>query len=143
MSASAPVSVAILAFPASSASVIYGMYDLFMSAGRDWGLIVDNAPGPQLMRPMIVAAHPERLTVSNEVAIAAQYTLAHCPATDIVCVSDINIPPGTPLEGLFDDEIGDEDAGFFSRLFRREVNLTPAQYRRRFRGMRNMLESVV
>lgn len=105
MNASAPVRVAILAFPASSASVIYGMYDLFMSAGRDWGLIVDNAPGPLLMRPMIVAAHPERLTVSNEVAIAAQYTLTDCPATDIVCVSDINIPPGTPLEGLFDAEI--------------------------------------
>ena len=37
--------------------------------------------------------------------------------------------------------VGYEDAGFFSRLFRRKVNLTPAQYRRRFGSMRKMLEA--
>ena len=29
-------------------------------------------------------------------------------------------------------EVGYQDAGFFGRLFRRKVGLTPAQYRRRF-----------
>ena len=38
-----PANVAILAFPETTASVVYGMYDLFMSAGRDWGFIVDGA----------------------------------------------------------------------------------------------------
>ena len=47
----APVSVAILAFPETTASVMYGMYDLFMAAGRDWGFVVDGQPGPALMRP--------------------------------------------------------------------------------------------
>jgi transcriptional regulator GlxA family with amidase domain len=37
--------------------------------------------------------------------------------------------------------VGYEDAGFFSRLFRREVNLTPAQYRRRFGGLRRALQT--
>ena len=37
------------------------------------------------------------------------------------------------------NEVGYEDAGFFSRLFRRNVNLTPAQYRRRFGSMRRAL----
>ena len=37
------------------------------------------------------------------------------------------------------NEVGYEDAGFFSRLFRRKVNLTPAQYRRRFGAMRRAL----
>ena len=36
---------------------------------------------------------------------------------------------------------GYEDGGFFGRLFRRKVNLTPAQYRRRFGSMRRMLET--
>ena len=36
-------------------------------------------------------------------------------------------------------EIGYEDPGFFTRLFRRKVNLTPAQYRRRFGSMRRAL----
>ena len=38
MSNAAPVSVAILAYPEATASVVYGMYDLFRSAGRDWGM---------------------------------------------------------------------------------------------------------
>jgi transcriptional regulator GlxA family with amidase domain len=37
------------------------------------------------------------------------------------------------------NEVGYEDAAFFSRLFRRKVNLTPAQYRRRFGELRNNL----
>jgi len=34
------------------------------------------------------------------------------------------------------EEVGYDDAAFFGRLFRRNVNLSPAQYRRRFGGMR-------
>jgi len=34
---------------------------------------------------------------------------------------------------------GYEDPGFFTRLFRRKVSLTPAQYRRRFGAMRRAL----
>jgi transcriptional regulator GlxA family with amidase domain len=44
-----------------------------------------------------------------------------------------------PIEAIA-NEVGYEDAGFFSRLFKRNVNLTPAQYRRRFGGMRKTLE---
>jgi transcriptional regulator GlxA family with amidase domain len=37
------------------------------------------------------------------------------------------------------NDIGYEDAGFFSRLFRRQVGITPTAYRKRFGGMRRML----
>ena len=40
-----------------------------------------------------------------------------------------------PIEAIA-REVGYEDAGFFSRLFRRKVNLTPAQYRKRFGSLR-------
>jgi AraC-like DNA-binding protein len=45
-----------------------------------------------------------------------------------------------PIEGIA-NEVGYEDAGFFSRLFRRKVGLTPAQYRRRFGSLRRSLTS--
>jgi transcriptional regulator GlxA family with amidase domain len=45
-----------------------------------------------------------------------------------------------PIEAIA-NEVGYEDAGFFSRLFRRNVNLTPAQYRKRFGSMRRALEN--
>jgi transcriptional regulator GlxA family with amidase domain len=37
------------------------------------------------------------------------------------------------------NEVGYEDAAIFSRLFKRNVNLTPAKYRRRFGSMRKAL----
>lgn len=40
-------------------------------------------------------------------------------------------------------EVGYEDMSFFSRLFRREVGLTPGQYRRRFGALRRTLQSIV
>jgi transcriptional regulator GlxA family with amidase domain len=45
-----------------------------------------------------------------------------------------------PIEAIA-NEVGYEDSGFFSRLFRRKVNLTPAQYRRRFGAMRKALST--
>jgi transcriptional regulator GlxA family with amidase domain len=100
-----PVTIAILALPETTASVVYGMYDLFMSAGRDWGFIVDGRPGPQLIRPLIVAAQGGEVTVTNQIRIAAHMTLAESPPADIICVPEINVPPGEPLANRFTDEI--------------------------------------
>jgi transcriptional regulator GlxA family with amidase domain len=45
-----------------------------------------------------------------------------------------------PVEAVA-TEVGYEDAAFFGRLFRRKVGVTPAQYRKRFRGLRKALEA--
>lgn len=45
---------------------------------------------------------------------------------------------GAPLEAVA-GEVGYDDAAFFGRLFRRNVNLTAAQYRRRFGSLRAAL----
>ncbi len=42
---------------------------------------------------------------------------------------------GQPVE-IVAAEVGYEEAAFFSRLFRRKVGLTPAQYRRHFGSLR-------
>lgn len=101
-----PVTIAILAFPETTASVTYGMYDLFMSVGRDWGVIVDGRPGPALLRPLIVAKRPGALTAANGVEITPQFSIAECPTPDIVCVPELMVPPGESMEGRFADEIG-------------------------------------
>jgi transcriptional regulator GlxA family with amidase domain len=43
-----------------------------------------------------------------------------------------------PIEAIA-NAVGYEDAGFFGRLFKRKVSLTPVQYRRRFGAMRRAL----
>jgi transcriptional regulator GlxA family with amidase domain len=47
-----------------------------------------------------------------------------------------------PIEAIA-VEVGYQDASFFSRLFRRKVALTPAQYRRRFKPLSERLRSAV
>ena len=96
-----PVAIALLAFPESSASVVHGMYDVFMAVGRDWGAFTGGEPGPQLMQPIIVSAHEGAFVTDNGLQIVPQASLAECPATSLVCVPDLNVRPGEALEGRF------------------------------------------
>jgi transcriptional regulator GlxA family with amidase domain len=100
-----PTQIAILALPESSASVIYGLFDLFMSAGRDWGLIVDGEPGEQLMQPIVVAAQSQPFKAGNGVLVNPEAGLDDCPQVDVICVPEVLIPPSEPLEGRFIPEI--------------------------------------
>lgn len=100
-----PTTVAILAMPETTASVIYGMYDLFMSAGRDWGVIVDGRPGPQVMRPTIVSRHGESFVAVNDVRVTPQALLEDGVGADIVCVPELLVSPNEPIDGRFLEEI--------------------------------------
>jgi len=100
-----PVVIAILVFPETNASVIYGLYDLFRSAGRDWGAIIEGCPGPELIRPLLVARLGEPLEVNNDVCITPHTTLPECPAADIICVPEVNLPPEEHLAERYREEI--------------------------------------
>ncbi|MDP3586041.1 MAG: helix-turn-helix domain-containing protein [Thiobacillus sp.] len=97
--------VAFLVFPETSASVVYGMIDLVASAGRDWGVIVDGVAGPQLLSPLLVAREAGTVVVGNDVPIVAGVSLADCPPVEVICVPEVNLPPGTPLADRFAPEI--------------------------------------
>ena len=50
--------------------------------------------------------------------------------------------PSFPVEAVA-TEVGYEDArGFFSRLFRRQVGLTPGAYRKRFGALHKLLRGI-
>lgn len=105
MTTTAPVSVAILTYPETTASVVYGMYDLFAAVGRDWGFVVDGAPGPELMRPFIVSAQPGPIQAVNGVMIVPHAVLDQVPAAEIVCVPEVAVSPAESVAGRFDREI--------------------------------------
>ena len=100
-----PVSVRILAFPETTASVVYGIYDLFMSAGRDWGFVVDGRSGPGVMRPLVVSSQPGSFVAANDVRITPQAGLDQSGIADVICVPELAVPPGESLEGRFKEEI--------------------------------------
>ena len=100
-----PVNVAILAFPEATASVVYGMYDLFRSAGRDWGMIVEGRAGPELMRARVVSSRSGPFAAANGVRITPDDGLDSQPVPDIVCVPEIFISPGEPIGGRYAAEV--------------------------------------
>lgn len=100
-----PVNVAILAFAEATASVVFGMYDLFLSAGRDWGFIVEGRPGRSLLAPRVVAASDATFVAANGVRITPDVTFANAPRPAIVCVPEVMVPPGEPLAGRFTEQI--------------------------------------
>ncbi len=100
-----PTAVAILAFPETTASVVFGMYDLFASAGRDWGFVVSGEPGPELRRPAVVAARSGAFEAANRVTIAPHAALESAAGADIVCVPELAVPPGDDLGDRFAAEI--------------------------------------
>lgn len=100
-----PVSVGILVFPETTASVVYGMLDLFRSAGRDWGVVTEGRPGPELIRPWLVARGTDPLEICNGARVFPDHSLADCPPADIICVPEVSLPPDTPLAGRYAPEI--------------------------------------
>lgn len=100
-----PIKIAILVIPDASGSVVYGLYDLLKSAGLEWDIITKGRPGPELIRPLLVARKKGLVEIVNHVPVRAQFGLEECPAVDIVCVPEVNLPPGEPLAGRYAEEI--------------------------------------
>jgi transcriptional regulator GlxA family with amidase domain len=100
-----PARVAILTLPEVGASTVFGMYDLFMSAGRDWGLVVDGRPGDQLIVPRLVASRREPFAAGNGVMIHPEDSLGHAGIPQLVCVPELLVPPGEPIDGRFTAEV--------------------------------------
>lgn len=100
-----PVSIAILAVPEATASVTYGMFDFFMSAGRDWGLVVNGSPGPAVMAPQVVASRTGPFVAGNGISLAAHATLDATPSPDIVCIPELLVAPAETIDGRFVPEV--------------------------------------
>jgi transcriptional regulator GlxA family with amidase domain len=100
-----PAPIHILAVPEAGASVLYGMFDMFMSAGRDWGLIVDGKPGVSLIEPRIVSRSSGPFAVANGVMLHPQGTLDFDVVPAVVCVPELLAPPGESIEGRFTAEV--------------------------------------
>jgi transcriptional regulator GlxA family with amidase domain len=96
-----PLVVVILAVPESTASTLYGMYEILESTGRDWGLVTSGTPGRQCIRPIIASADGKGFRTPNGLSVEPGCTLADCPAPHVVAIPDLMIMPGDNLAGRF------------------------------------------
>ena len=97
--------IAILALPDATASVVYGMYDLFRSAGRDWGVVLHGEPGAAVLDPCVVASEPGPLELANGVTIHPNAHLRQRASYTVVCVPELAISPEHPIAGRYTVEV--------------------------------------
>lgn len=90
--------IAILAVPETSASVLYGMYDLFRSAGRDWSMAIGGDEGPGVVRPVVVATREGSFPIVNDVHVTPETTIDRIGWPDVVVVPDLAVDPGGPFD---------------------------------------------
>jgi transcriptional regulator GlxA family with amidase domain len=96
-----PLKIAILALPGVTASTVYGMYDLFASAGRDWELLVVGKPGVSKIEPFTVSTDGRRFQGGNGIWIEPDYALGNSPAPDVICIPELLVDPGEDPRGRY------------------------------------------
>jgi transcriptional regulator GlxA family with amidase domain len=102
---SSRVLIALLAVPESTASTLYGMYDVLESAGRDWNALIEQRVSVSALAPRIVSADGARFRASNGLSIEPNGRLADCPAPDIIAIPDLMVLPDEDIAGRYPTEI--------------------------------------
>lgn len=91
--------VALLAAPEATASTLYGIFDLFSSAGRDWDLLMGDGPGPGLFRTRIVSVDGAGFRTGNGAWVRPDARLEACPPPAAICIPDLMVAPDENLSG--------------------------------------------
>lgn len=96
--------IALLAIPEVAASTLYGIYDLFASAGRDWAGLVEGRVAESALAPCVVAATGDQpLRIANGVQITPEAGIDTIP--DVVCVPEVAVAPDAELAERYRAEI--------------------------------------
>ena len=86
------LTVSILALPESSASVLYGLYDVLSSAGQIWSQVTGEPEHAPPLEVRIVAPRKKLFRCWGGVPVMPHASLEETAASDIVAVSDLAIP---------------------------------------------------
>lgn len=96
-----PVTVALLAVPETTASTLYGMFDVFSSVGRDWAFVTTGMAGEPWAKPVVVAETADGFRAANGVHIQPDLAVGDCPAPDLVCIPDLFVAPDEDIRGRY------------------------------------------
>ena len=85
--------VALLAVPESTASTLYGMYEILESAGRDWSMMTRGEPGESVFEPQVVSATGQSFRARNGLRVEPHAKLDDLPRPDVVAIPDLMVAP--------------------------------------------------
>ncbi len=110
-----PTTVALLGTPAVSTATLYGFFDVLAGTRRDWGMLHGNGGAESPFRPMVVSADGQTFTAGNGVRVVPDASFAECPHPEVLCITDLLVPPDAPLSDDYAAEVawvrGAWDAG--------------------------------
>lgn len=113
--------------------------DAIIARCQTW--IADNYRTPAPVAAMVrLSALPERSFKRRFAAATGMAPLEYVHTLRLEEAKQMLEATDAPIEAIA-NEVGYEDAGFFARLFRRSVDLTPGQYRKRFGALRRALQA--
>lgn len=99
-----PVTVALLAMPGVTAATLYGFHDCFAGVHRDWSMLHGKqAASP--FRSIVVSRDGRPVEGANGVRIAPDASFETCDPPNVVCVTDIAVPPGERIGDAYDAEV--------------------------------------
>ncbi len=93
--------IALFAAPETSASVLYGLYDVLLSVGPMWPDMTGAEPADALLEVLIVAASKEPFRCFGNILVEPHAAIADIDAADAVIVCDMYTPIDTPPRGRF------------------------------------------
>lgn len=98
------IRVGLLAMPETTSSVLHGLFDLFASVDRDWGLITRGEAGESPFEPLIVAAQTAGFRTANGVYVMPDVSVDEVGVPDVVCVPELLVPPDADISGWYPAE---------------------------------------
>ncbi len=106
MSSSKKPLVVLLAAPETSASVLYGLFDLLSSAGAVYPDMVSGAPGDELLDVRIVSADGKRFHCIGNIPVEPHAAISDIGYADTVIVCDMYTSIYDVPKGRYPREIG-------------------------------------
>jgi transcriptional regulator GlxA family with amidase domain len=97
--------IALLAAPETSASVLYGLYDVLLSAGAVYPDMTTGEPGEALLDVSIVAARREPFRCFGNILVEPHLAIDEMDSADVIVVCDLYTPIDTLPRGRYDAEI--------------------------------------
>jgi transcriptional regulator GlxA family with amidase domain len=97
--------VALLASPKTTPSVLFGLYDVLLSAGAVYPDMTFGEPGDSLLDVMIVSASAEPFRCFGNVLVEPHAAISALERVEVAVVCDMYTPIDTPPRGQYLPEI--------------------------------------
>ncbi len=100
-----PIKIDILVTVDTSASTLFGLYDVLSSVGVAWENFVNGKPGTPVFDVRIVAASRESFACANEVLVKPHASFKDDQYADVIIVASFVVPSLAPLQTQNDQEL--------------------------------------